>query len=194
MRAWCCLLSVVLLLLTLLLRRAPVTIMRRSKPTLQQHLHDHCHLLEDEYSPLLQSMFAHWNTSGVSLDLLTHTSGERVYISNGKVFLSDSTGWGRTIPTFVRYIQHISKIVHLPDIILPLNPADEPQAALKYGEDPRPLISFCKIPGFSDVLMPNTAEGRLLATSDLMTYCSCTSVHCTQSSKLHIEHDCTQVC
>ena len=131
----------------------------RSKPSLQQHLRDRCLHLQDAYDPLLQNLFSHWNASGFDPDLLEHTSGERVYIIDGKVVLSDSTGWARTIPTFVRYIQHISTIVALPDMILPLNPADEPLAEMKESEDPRPLLAFCKVPGFSDVLIPNTAEG-----------------------------------
>ena len=149
---------VFVLLVTVITRHAIVTF-RRSKPSLQQHLQDHCLHLQDALEPLLQSLFIHWNTSGFNTDLLEHTSGERVYVIDGKVFLSDATAWARTIPTFVRYIQHISTIVNLPDMILPLNPADEPLAALKEGEDPRPLLAFCKVPGFSDVLMPNTAEG-----------------------------------
>ena len=126
---------------------------------LDQHLQQHCVHLQDDYEQLLNNLFQPWNGSGFDVELLERTSGERVYVYNGKLLLSDSTEWARTIPTFVRYIQHISKLVDLPNMILPLNPADEPLAALKIGERPRPLLAFCKVPGFSDVLIPNTAEG-----------------------------------
>ncbi|DBA99135.1 hypothetical protein WJX77_004871 [Trebouxia sp. C0004] len=46
-------------------------------------------------------------------------------------------------------------------MVLPLNPADEPLAAIKVGEQPRPLLAFCKTSRFSDVLIPNTAEGDI---------------------------------
>ena len=76
-----------------------------------------------------------------------------------RLSLSESTGWARTIPTFVSYLRHIHNLAHLPNMVLPLNPADEPLAAIKDGEQPRPLLAFCKTPQFSDVLIPNTAEG-----------------------------------
>lgn len=117
-------------------------------------------------------MMSLWSDSGFSTDLLEHTSGDRVYISHGTVLLSDSTMWARTIPTFVRYIQHIAKTVQLPDMLLPLNPADEPLAELKPGELPRPLLAFCKVPGYSDVLLPNTAEGECLIISLSVCICS----------------------
>ena len=83
----------------------------------------------------------------------------KCHVHAAHTFLLYVGRWARTIPTFVRYIQHISTLVELPNMILPLNPADEPLAALKEGEKPRPLLAFCKIPGFSDILIPNTAEG-----------------------------------
>ncbi len=92
-------------------------------------------------------------------DLLESSSGDRVYIQDGKLSLSNSTTLHRLIPTFVNYIQHIAELVHLPDMILPLNPADEPLAKIKSNEEPTPLLAFCKTPGFSDILMPNTIEG-----------------------------------
>ncbi len=35
-------------------------------------------------------------------------------------------------------------------MVLPLNPADEPLAAIKDGEQPRPLLAFCKTPQDTD--------------------------------------------
>lgn len=130
------------------------------KPTASEFLEDECSFLHHAYSHLIDPMMSLWNESGFSIDLLEHTSGDKVYIVDGEVLLSGSTTWGRTIPTFVRYIQQIAKAVQLPNMLLPLNPADEPLAELKPGEPPRPLLAFCKIPGYSDVLLPNTAEGE----------------------------------
>lgn len=131
----------------------------RSRPTAQDFVQEHCSSLQHQYNKLIDPMMSLWNETGFSTELLEHTSGDRVYISDGSVFLSNSTSWARTIPTFVKYIQHIAQIVQLPDMLLPLNPADEPLAELKPGEPPRPLLAFCKTPGFADVLLPNTAEG-----------------------------------
>ena len=133
------------------------------KATLKEHVQQQCPHLHDTYEQLLNPLLQYWNESGFDVTLLEHTSGDRIYVSNGKVSLSDSTAWARTIPTFVRYVEHIARLASLPDMVLPLNPADEPLAALKDGEAPRPLLAFCKIPGFSDVLIPNTAEGIALA-------------------------------
>ena len=130
-----------------------------SKPSLQQYTQQHCGPLLDTHQQLLEPMFRHWAQSGFSKRLLENTSGDRVYIQNGKLSLSNSTTLHRLIPTFVNYIQHIAELVHLPDMMLPLNPADEPLARVKNDEQPTPLLAFCKTPGFSDILMPNTIEG-----------------------------------
>ena len=135
----------------------------QSKPNARNFLDEHCTSLQHTYANLIDPMMALWNETGFSQDLLEHTSGDRVYINSGRVFLSESTSWARTIPTFVRYIQHIANMVQLPDMLLPLNPADEPLAQLQPGEAPRPLLAFCKVPGYSDVLLPNTAKGNFAA-------------------------------
>ena len=139
----------------------------RSKPSAQHFLEKHCSSLQHQYNELIDPMMSLWNETGFSTDLLEHTSGDRVYISGDSVFLSNSTSWARTIPTFVRYIQQIAHTMQLPDMLLPLNPADEPLADLKSGESPRPLLAFCKVPGFADVLLPNTAEGGPPAKASL---------------------------
>jgi hypothetical protein len=131
-----------------------------NKASLRQYLEQHCSHLQQAYVTLLDPLLEHWNATGFGLDALEHTSGERVYIFNDRLSLSESTGWARTIPTFVSYFRHIHNLVHLPNMVLPLNPADEPLAAIKDGEQPRPLLAFCKTPQFSDVLIPNTAEGN----------------------------------
>ena len=138
-----------------------LSIARRSsnKASLRQYLEQHCSHLQQAYDTLLDPLLEHWNATGFGLDALEHTSGERVYIYNDRLSLSESTGWARTIPTFVTYLRHIHDLAHLPNMMLPLNPADEPLAAIKDGEQPRPLLAFCKTPQFSDVLIPNTAEG-----------------------------------
>lgn len=64
---------------------------RQAKPTLEHYWLDHCLHLQNTYEQLLQPLFAHWNESGFGLDLLEHTSGERVYLLDGKLFLSNST-------------------------------------------------------------------------------------------------------
>ena len=129
------------------------------KPTLSEHLQKHCLPLQDTHRQLLEPMLQLWNTTGFSLNLLDSSSGDRVYIKDGKLALSNSTTLHRLIPTFVNYIQHIAKHVQLPDLVLPLNPADEPLARLDPNGEPGPLLAFCKTPGFSDILIPNTIEG-----------------------------------
>lgn len=131
-----------------------------SKQRLNSFLQEHCAPLSEVYDQLLEPMFGLWNQTGFPMQLLENTSGDRVYVRNGKLSLSESTTLHRLVPTFVNYIQHIAQLVHLPDMLLPLNPADEPLALIKPGEDARPLLAFCKAPGFSDVLMPNTLEGE----------------------------------
>lgn len=101
-----------------------------------------------------------WNQTGFSLRLLESTSGDRVYVKDGRLYLSNSTTLHRLIPTFVNYVQHIEKLVQLPDMVLPLNPADEPLARLNPNGEPGPLLAFCTSPGFSDILIPNTLEGN----------------------------------
>lgn len=78
-------------LLVILATSSRYTSFRRAKPSLEEHWRDHCFHLQDTYEQLLQPLFSHWNESGFGLDLLEHTSGERVYILDGKVFLSEST-------------------------------------------------------------------------------------------------------
>ncbi len=131
-----------------------------SKPTLDQYSQKHCLPLRETHQKLLEPMFQQWNQTGFSLDLLERSSGDRVYIQDGELSLSNSTTLHRLIPTFVNYIQHIAELVHLPDMVLPLNPADEPLAKIKPTEEPSPLLAFCKTPGFSDILMINTIEGK----------------------------------
>lgn len=131
-----------------------------SKQPVDIYLQEHCAPLSEVYNQLLDPMFGLWNQTGFPTQLLENTSGDRVYVRNGKLSLSKSTALARLIPTFVNYIQHIARLVHLPDMLLPLNPADEPLALIKPEEDARPLLAFCKVPGFSDVLMPNTLEGE----------------------------------
>lgn len=133
------------------------------KPTLQQYTQKHCLPLKETHQKLLEPMLELWNQTGFSLDLLEKSSGDKVYVQDGRLSLSNSTTLHRLIPTFVNYIQHIAELVHLPDMLLPLNPADEPLAKLKPNEEPTPLLAFCKTPGFSDVLLPNTIEGQTLA-------------------------------
>lgn len=144
------------------------------KLPLHSHVQQHCAHLRRDYDKLLEPLFEHWQNSGFDRDMLEHTSGDRVYVYQGRVHLSNSTSWARTIPTFVRYIQHIASLVHLPDMMLPLNPADEPLAAVRPNATPTPLLAFCKVPGYSDILIPNTAEGncrRLL--DDRLRCCNC---------------------
>ena len=131
------------------------------KQPLDGYLQEQCAPLRQVYDQLLDPMFGLWNQTGFPVQLLENTSGDRIYVRNGKLAMSDSTAWGRLIPTFINYIQHIAQLVHLPDMLLPLNPADEPLALIKPDEDARPLLAFCKTPGFSDVLIPNTLEGEL---------------------------------
>ena len=71
----------------------------QSKPNARNFLDEHCTSLQHTYANLIDPMMALWNESGFSQDLLEHTSGDRVYISNGRLFLSENTSWGRTIPT-----------------------------------------------------------------------------------------------
>ena len=155
---------------------------RGGKQSLDRHLQEQCTPLQEVYSQLLDPMFSLWNQTGFPVQLLENTSGDRVYVRDGKLAMSESTAWGRLIPTFINYIQHIAQLVHLPDMLLPLNPADEPLALVKPGEDARPLLAFCKVPGFSDVLMPNTLEGECCSTThaslSLMQSLATTPVHC----------------
>lgn len=113
------------------------------------------------HQQLLEPMLQPWNQTGFSLKMLENTSGDRVYTQDGRLSLSNSTTLHRLIPTFVNYIQHIAELVQLPDLLLPLNPADEPLAQLKASAEPTPLLAFCKTPGFSDILIPNTLEGDI---------------------------------
>ena len=108
-----------------------------------------------------------WNQTGFSLRLLENTSGDRVYVKDGRLYLSSSTTLHRLIPTFVNYVQHIEKLVQLPDMVLPLNPADEPLARLAPSGEPGPLLAFCTSPGFSDILIPNTLEGNHTSSAAL---------------------------
>ena len=87
-KAGCWFLCVVLAIFALSSRFTPF---RQTKPSLEQYWRDHCFHLQDTYEQLLQPLFAHWNESGFGLDLLEHTSGERVYLLEGELFLSDST-------------------------------------------------------------------------------------------------------
>ena len=87
-KAGCCFLCIVLAIFVLSSSFIPL---RENKPSLEQYWHDHCFHLRDTYEQLLQPLFAHWNETGFDLDLLEHTSGERVYIVDGKLSLSDST-------------------------------------------------------------------------------------------------------
>lgn len=87
-KAGCWFLCIVLTIFVLSSRLTPL---RKTKPSLEQYWHDHCFHLRDTYEQLLQPLFAHWNKTGFDLDLLEHTSGERVYIFDGKLFISDST-------------------------------------------------------------------------------------------------------
>ena len=138
-----------------------------SKPTLHQYTQQKCQPLLETHQQLLEPMFKHWDQKGFSRQLLENSSGDRVYIQDGKLSLSNSTTLHRLIPTFVNYIQHIAELVHLPDMMLPLNPADEPLARVKPDEEPTPLLAFCKTPGFSDILMPNTIEGMTAQYLDI---------------------------
>ena len=142
-----------------------------SKPTLQKYAQQHCLPLRETHQQLLEPMLKHWNQSGFSPDLLERSSGDRVYIQDGKLSLSNSTTLHRLIPTFVNYIQYIAELVNLPDMILPLNPADEPLAKIKSNEEPTPLLAFCKTPGFSDILMPNTIEGETSTSATFVMTC-----------------------
>ena len=132
----------------------------RGKPTLEQYRQKHCLPLQDSHHKLLEPMLQLWNQTGFSLRLLESTSGDRVYVKEGRLSLSNSTTLHRLIPTFVNYIQHIEKLVQLPDMVLPLNPADEPLARLNPSGESGPLLAFCTSPGFSDILIPNTLEGK----------------------------------
>ena len=87
-KAGCCFVCIVLASFALSRR---LTTFRQTKPSLEQYWRDHCLQLRDTYEQLLQPLFAHWNETGFDLDLLEHTSGERVYLLDGKLFLSDST-------------------------------------------------------------------------------------------------------
>ena len=135
------------------------------KPTLQQYTEQHCMPLWGTHQQLLEPMLQPWNQTGFSLKMLENTSGDRVYTQDGRLSLSNSTTLHRLIPTFVNYIQHIAELVQLPDLLLPLNPADEPLAQLKASAEPTPLLAFCKTPGFSDILIPNTLEGKHLRST-----------------------------
>lgn len=131
-----------------------------SKPTLEQYRQKHCLPLQDSHQKLLEPMLQLWNQTGFSLRLLESTSGDRVYVKDGRLYLSNSTTLHRLIPTFVNYVQHVEKLVQLPDMVLPFNPADEPLARLNPRSEPGPLLAFCTSPGFSDILIPNTLEGK----------------------------------
>ena len=135
------------------------------KPTLELYRQKHCLPLQDAHQQLLEPMLQLWNQTGFSLKLLEGTSGDRVYVKDSKLYLSNSTTLHRLIPTFVNYIQHIAKIVQLPDMVLPLNPADEPLARLNPTGEPGPLLAFCTTPGFSDILIPNTLEGNHISSA-----------------------------
>lgn len=133
-----------------------------TRPRLDDYLRDQCAPLKHVYDGLLDESFSLWYPSGFSVNLLEHTSSDRVQLHEGLLRLSESTAMIRTIPTFVSYIEKMARTVKLPDMLLPLNPADEPLAKIRSEEPPRPLLGFCKWPGFSDVLIPNTAEGEAL--------------------------------
>ena len=92
-----------------------------------------------------------------------------LYFKGGRVFLSPGATRSRLTPTFHAMLQRLRLRVALPDLALPLNPADEPQAGWGSGRGaagkaappppPPPVFSFCVTPAFADIPLPNTIEG-----------------------------------
>lgn len=85
-----------------------------------------------------------------------------LFFSADRVYLSPGATRSRLTPTFHAMLQRLRLRVALPDLALPLNPADEPQAAWAGGASappPAPVFSFCVTPAYADIPLPNTIEG-----------------------------------
>eukprot|EP00884_Botryococcus_braunii_P016709 jgi/Botrbrau1/3721/Bobra.0363s0008.2 len=126
---------------------------------MDSYLFWNCGHLNETYAPLIAALLAPWNSTGIDLRLITGQH-DVLYIFKDRVYLQHGSERARLMPTYHSLVQHIRLAVKLPDMALPINPADEMRAPLpKDGSLPSPLMSFCKTEGYSDILIPNTIEG-----------------------------------
>ncbi|BDA45764.1 Protein O-glucosyltransferase 2 [Coccomyxa sp. Obi] len=130
------------------------------RKSVKQFLKTECGNLVQTYEPLIREELHWWEQKGITKDLLDRSTDAKVIIYQDKVYLSHGSERARLIPTYHSLIQRVRLRVKLPDMVIPLNPGDEPLAPLRRELDPpTPIFSFCKLSNFSDIMLPNTIEG-----------------------------------
>jgi hypothetical protein len=135
----------------------------------------HCAHLARDHAPLVAAALAPWtapaNGTAPSLtvaDVVASTESRQheaaLYVKGGSLFLGPRAWPKNLTPRYVATLARLGRRARLPDVVLPLNPGDEPQVRWGGGGGdprPRPLFSFCLRPGHADVPFPNQFDGSV---------------------------------
>ena len=94
-------------------------------PSLPAFLSLSCSHLLDDYAPLIAADLRPWPLIKKEM---VDSDPDRLYFVQGRAFLPKEANRGRLMPTFHAFLQRLSLRVALPDLVIPLNVADEPRA------------------------------------------------------------------
>lgn len=99
-------------------------------PTLPTFLSSACADLSDDYAPLIAADLRPWPL--VTREMV-EADPDRLYLVGGRALLPRGADRGRLMPTFHAFLQRLGLRVALPDLVVPLNVADEPRAPWEPG-------------------------------------------------------------
>ena len=101
-------------------------------PTLPAFLSSSCSDLLSDYAPLISADLEPWPRVTRAM---IESDPDRLYFVGGRAFLPKNATRGRLMPTFHAFLQRLSLRVALPDLVIPLNVADEPRAPWEAGRE-----------------------------------------------------------
>ena len=101
-------------------------------PALPAFLSSSCSDLLRDYAPLIAADLAPWPAVTRAM---VDRDPDRLYLVGGRAFLPREADRGRLMPTFHAFLQRLSLRVALPDLVVPLNVADEPRAPWERGRE-----------------------------------------------------------
>lgn len=136
------------------------------RPNATEFLSQHCTDVRSEFDRLIrQTNLRPWIGKSLDQKDLTAAGQTQLYHVNDTWYLSPEGEPERMLPTYICFMQRLRTRVRLPDLVLPINPADEPVSRI---EDPAFVMGFCKDNATNDVLIPNDGNGIVRVKPKMM--------------------------
>lgn len=101
-------------------------------PTLPSFLSSSCSDLLADYAPLVARDLRPWPRVTRAM---VESDPDRLYFVGGRAYLPRGASRGRLMPTFHAFLQRLALRAALPDLVVPLNVADEPRVPWEAGRE-----------------------------------------------------------